>query len=658
MRDDRRAAQGLPGQELVALIKRRRPAGTAEPDLDLAHRRRRAGSRGQFLQLRLRDVARHDQAQVHDLHFRLLVAEGVDLLVARVKRVEDRRFVTALQPLGLQWYLDLEALPGIAHVGGRVQRVLALVVLLLAQPIEPLCPQARVGLRHVRHRFVHGGEERAHEVVADIGDQPTQGAGHARRRRDHHPAHPQLPGEEATQHRPGPAEGHEREIPDVDAVARDQLVGLHIHAGDRDLDDRLRRLLKAHDERLRHARHRGPRLLHIKGDRVIGEVVMAQEARHRESVGDGRPRPAPPVAGRARIGAGTFRPHFQHPELVNPGDRAAAVADRGDRDRGDVERELADLLSHAVLRLAADDHRDVGAGPTDIERDGVVDPAAARNKGPADNARRGAGQHHVHARRLAEFRRHHAAVRFGDQRRRGHPALAQCLLQFGEVVGDPRVDIAVDDCGRGALILADDGPNLGGGEDEQLRGLAADDLGRRLLVHRVAEAVQQRDDDPLGAARLGPGDGVDDAGLVERRVDGAVGAQALGDTEDPVAGDQGLRPGREQAVTLRHAQARHLQHIGEILRREQRHRGALALDHRVDADRGAVDEALDRTGVDAVGLGEALHPLHDLGAGLRRGGQHLEGGEIARLGIEDAKVDKGPADIDADTIGHMGSSAR
>ena len=104
---------------------------------------------------------------------------------------------------------------------------------------------------------------------------------------------------------------------------------------------------------------------------AVGEVVLADEAADGESVGDGGQRAAAAVAGRARRGAGALWPDLEHAEAIDPGDRSAAVADRGDGHARDVERQVADLLAQAELRLAVDDQCDVGAGAADIEGDDV-----------------------------------------------------------------------------------------------------------------------------------------------------------------------------------------------------------------------------------------------------------------------------------------------
>ena len=108
------------------------------------------------------------------------------------------------------------------------------------------------------------------------------------------------------------------------------------------------------------------------------------------------------------------------------------------------------------------------------------------------------------------------------------------------------MNVAVDDRRRGALVLANDGPDLGRGEDEEFRCSLADNLGRFRFVGRVAKAVQEGNDDPFRTPRLGGGDRVPDTRFVERCVHRSVGAEALSDAEDPIAGDQQFRSGRER----------------------------------------------------------------------------------------------------------------
>ena len=83
-------------------------------------------------------------------------------------------------------------------------------------------------------------EDALDEVALQIGDQPAE---RADRRRDDRGTstrrYPELARQEAAEHRPGATKGHQREIAQVDAIARDELVDLDEHLGDGDGDDRL-----------------------------------------------------------------------------------------------------------------------------------------------------------------------------------------------------------------------------------------------------------------------------------------------------------------------------------------------------------------------------------------------------------------------------------
>ena len=75
-------------------------------------------------------------------------------------------------------------------------------------------------------------------------------------------------------------ESDEREIPDVDAVARGQLVDLHIHAGDGDPDDRLRCLFERQAELLHNENEDQPPDIAAQEAPHRGDVQRAEEAQH------------------------------------------------------------------------------------------------------------------------------------------------------------------------------------------------------------------------------------------------------------------------------------------------------------------------------------------------------------------------------------------
>ena len=92
-------------------------------------------------------------------------------------------------------------------------------------------------------------------------------------------------------------------------------------------------------------------------------------------------RAAVAVAGRPGPRAGALRADPQHAALVDPGDRAAAGADRADVDHRDLDRHAPfDLEGGGEALLAADHGRDVGRGAAHVERDQMVDAESSATK--------------------------------------------------------------------------------------------------------------------------------------------------------------------------------------------------------------------------------------------------------------------------------------
>ena len=135
-------------------------------------------------------------------------------------------------------------------------------------------------------------------------------------------------------HRPGAAERHQgAQARVVAALDRDDADAAH-DVGVRDAQDAGRR---RHQRRCRAARRCGSRsaLRAASGSSCRlppSRVSPSEPAEHEIGVGDGRPRAAAAVAGRARHGFGARRPDAQRAAVVDPGDRAAARADGVDVD--------------------------------------------------------------------------------------------------------------------------------------------------------------------------------------------------------------------------------------------------------------------------------------------------------------------------------------
>jgi hypothetical protein len=189
------------------------------------------------------------------------------------------------------------------------------------------------------------------------------------------------------------------------------------------------------------------------------------------------------------------------------------------------------------------------------------------------------------------------------------------------------------------------------GDDVELGEARPDDLEDAPLVHAVAVGVQQADGNRVSAAAPRLLDRGNDRCLVERRVDRAIGAQALAYLEHPLARHQWCRTAIEQVDRLLQAEPRDTEDVAVAFRRQERDRRLGAFDRRVRADRRAVDDEQRVVATYTVPLNDALDSLND-GAGIVRARRGelvaVDLGISVRLPAPDGEVGEGPADIDAD----------
>ena len=72
---------------------------------------------------------------------------------------------------------------------------------------------------------------------------------------------------------------------------------------------------------------------------------------------------------------------------IDPGDGAATLADGGHRYGRDVNGELADHLTYAVLRLARAHHGQIGGGAADVKAEGIFHLRHTRHPAGANDTR-------------------------------------------------------------------------------------------------------------------------------------------------------------------------------------------------------------------------------------------------------------------------------
>ena len=525
------------------------------------------------------------------------------------------------------------------------------------------------------HQLGAGAVERGETVFqvtgGDHGERPGEGGGallldrrgqqaggreHARMARHQHAGDRQMLRQRTGMQRPGAAERDQGEAARVIAAAdRDQADALG-HSRVQHSVDAERRRLHGHVERAGDpALDGGAGETGVERHVATGEVRRVDIAEHHRGVGHRRLGTAPPVGRRARHRAGRARPGPQAAGAVEPGDRAAAGADRVDVDHRHAQPMAGHHAFGANHRPAALDQGDVAAGAADIDGDQVAQARQGADRLAADHSGRRAGQQQAHRPPARHPGRRDAAARRHHLQRRGHAECRQARLHVGKVAVEHRLHIGVEGGRRGALVFPIGRVDLGGERQHHLRVARGDQFRRAALMRRVGEREQKADGDrldPVGNQRLGGGD---DTGLVEGRELPAVGGDPPGNLLPPRARRQEHRRLRAEFQVVHGGAllAAELQHIAEAFGGDQAEPGALLLQHRIGRRRGAVHEAADSRRLNApVGLrprncrGDAFVRIWPCGRDL----EHVE----PAVGAAADQVGKGAADIDPDRQARVG----
>ena len=177
----------------------------------------------------------------------------------------------------------------------------------------------------------------------------------------------------------------------------------------------------------------------------------------------------------------------------------------------------------------------------------------------------------------------------------------------------------------------------------------------------VAPGVQVADRDGVhfgtGKLRDRGGQGIG----IERRLDPAVGADALAHAEPPVPRHQRLGRRLAEIVAVVLQALAHLQNVAMAFGGQQPDPRALALEQRIGRDRRAVDDALGLgeqcVRADAQSGGEARQTIHDAKRLIGRGGRRLGERHPAR-GVDRDQIGEGAADVDADPVQRLSAPDR
>ncbi len=428
-----------------------------------------------------------------------------------------------------------------------------------------------------------------------------------------------------------------------------------------DVDHRRRRALRRQPERLGHRRDRLARPLGVEPHAAAEEEVGVDPAEHHVRVGHGRLGAAGAVARRPGARARAARADPEHAGLrLDPGDAAAARADRRHVDHRQRHRVLGEDRRLGVGDRAVDDHADVEARPADVGRDHAVEPEPVGERAGAEHA---AGRPRGEQRDAATPRlvdREDAPRRVHHRDRALVARGVQPLAHPVEVAVHRRRQVRVEDRRRGALVLAQHRGELARGGDEPA---VAEPLLELPLVLGVQERPEEGHRDRLHPLLAEPLAEPVEPLEVQRHDDGAVAVDALVDADDAGALDDrlGLREVRD-VDDLRLRQAGDLLHgaadqdrILVSARRDQGRLGAGARDQQVRGDGRSVreqdrarEQLLERQVESSRSLRDrGEHALLERGRGRGR----LRARDRAAV-VEHDAVRERPSAVDRDDVGH------
>ncbi len=321
-----------------------------------------------------------------------------------------------------------------------------------------------------------------------------------------------------------------------------------------------------------------------------------------------------------------------------------------------LQRIAVHLQLARELRPAVVDERDVGRCSAHVERDELTEARAPSHLEAAHDPGGGSGQHRPDGLRPRGLERHHPAVALRDVRQRADTRVGEARTEARQIARHQGTEVGVHHHRGQPLVLAELGGHLVRAGDERLGQLLFEDALDALLVTRIHVAVEEAHRDRADAGGFQAPGGRAHLRVIERLLDAAVVAHALGHLH-------AQRPRHEQerlvgleVVEMRAALAADLEEVAKPLGRHEPGRGAAVLDERVGGDGGAVPEVGDVAGGGLRRLAQAFHRAERDGArGIVRRARHLPHADVTGRFIEEADVGEGPPGVDADAP-HGGES--
>ena len=247
--------------------------------------------------------------------------------------------------------------------------------------------------------------------------------------------------------------------------------------------------------------------------------------------------------------------------------------------------------------------------------------------------------------------RHQSAVRADDLERGCRAAGDELLLESVEIVPQNRSDVRVHHGRHGPLVLAELGGDLRRDRDDNL---ALGELLEPPLVRRVRVRVQQAD-----RQRLHPGaeqrlDRPASGFLVQLAENFSARSDPLRNLPDVLEVDERLRlqVGEEAEERTRRPRLGEVEEVRPPLGDDQPNPGAVALEHGIRRDRGAVQDRCELASRHSRGVADLADALEDADRLILWRRRRLRHPEATRLGVLEEKIRERAADVDTDAKSH------
>ena len=185
---------------------------------------------------------------------------------------------------------------------------------------------------------------------------------------------------------------------------------------------------------------------------------------------------------------------------------------------------------------------------------------------------------------------HDAALAGDHQRAAGKAGLAEPPGQAVEIGEHQRLERGVDDCRRGAAILAQGGIEFVRQGDGDVRQVLGEQVADPPLMRAVDHRPQQADADGFDLQGFQPRDRGEHGRLVERLHHEALGINPLGHLKGQPPRHVGLGIGHAEVEGLHAPALTHDEGVGMPFGRQEGGSGRVAREDSVDGPRGAVHE--------------------------------------------------------------------